>query len=116
MPVLSARSARLGQLPRPAYDAAFGDRIPPQVLNSARRGRQGADWFEMFPQDEVADLFGHYSRNNIIRELFDLDFIGRQVAGWPTAIAASGAGMIQYQNEVLGALAVADFIDLHFPD
>jgi asparagine synthase (glutamine-hydrolysing) len=108
--LVSASSAR------PAYDAAFGDRIPRPILDNDRRGRQGADWFELFPQQELRELFGHLGRNRIVPDMLDLDYINRSLARWPTALATGGGGLIQYQNELLGALAMADFIDLHFPD
>lgn len=101
---------------RPAYEAAFGDRLPPEVLHSKRRGLQGADWFELFPRDEVSRLFTLLGKNPTVAALFDLDYIQRQIAHWPNAGSIESVSRIQYQNDILGALAVADFIDLHFPD
>ena len=102
--------------PRPAYEAAFRDRLPPEVLHSKRRGRQGADWFELFPKDEVSRLFTQLGKNSTVAALFDLDYIQRQIAYWPDAGSIESVSRIQYQNDILGALAVSDFIDLHFPD
>lgn len=101
---------------RPAYAAAFGDRIPAEVLHSTKRGRQGADWFELFPKDEVSQLFRHFGRNSTVANMFDLDYIQRRIASWPTPGTGDSPEKIAYQNEILGALAMADFIDLHFPD
>ncbi len=105
--------------PRPAYDLAFCDRIPPQVLFNERRGRQGADWFELFPKDEISELFRQYGRNHQVRELFDLHYVDALIARLPTANTSGGRhapALIKYQNELLGALALADFIDLNFPN
>ena len=108
--LVSARSQR------PAYEEAFRDRIPPAVLHNTKRGRQGADWFELFPKNEVSRLFAHLGTNRTVAGFFDLDYVQRQIAYWPEAGSTESASQVQYQNEILGALAIADFIDFHFPD
>lgn len=102
--------------PRPAFDSAFRDRIPPQVLFNQRRGRQGADWFELFRKDEISELFRQYGRNHQVRELFDLQYVDALIARLPVAGTGGADGLIRYQNELLGALALADFIHCNFPD
>ncbi|MEO6581065.1 MAG: asparagine synthase-related protein [Sphingomicrobium sp.] len=105
-----------GRTERPAYEDAFRDRLPPEVLYSKKRGRQGADWFELFPKEEVSRLFAHFKKNRNVAEFFDFDYIQRQIALWPEAGSRESVSQVHYQNHILGALGVADFIDFHFPD
>jgi asparagine synthase (glutamine-hydrolysing) len=109
--LVSAASA-----PSPAYKAAFGDRIPPEVLYNRQRGYQGADWFDLFPKDEVGELFGRFRRNAIVDELLDFDYIGGLIQAWPARATDAVSTLAPYRNELLSALALADYIDLHFPD
>ncbi|MEO8548092.1 MAG: asparagine synthetase B family protein [Sphingomicrobium sp.] len=113
MPVeqlISSRSAR------PAFERAFGDRIPEEVLASTRRGYQGADWFELFPKQGVRECFEYFGRNTIVRDLLDLDYINGLIDAWPSAGWDRRPLIYTYRNKLLGALSLASFIDLHFPD
>lgn len=113
MPVeqlVSSRSAR------PAFERAFGDRIPGEVLASTRRGYQGADWFELFPQQDVKACFEHFRGNAIVRDLLDLDYIDGLIDAWPSAGWDRRPQIYTYRNRLLGALSLASFIDLHFSD
>jgi hypothetical protein len=86
------------------------------VLRSEKRGIQGADWFELFSREDVAQLFRTYRRNEVASELFDFDHIDALLRRWPADATAKEAMLPSYRNELLGALAIADFIELHFPN
>lgn len=98
---------------RPAYEAAFEDRIPPAVLHSRRRGVQGADWYELFDVRDVETLFRKYQKNDVVRGLFDFTYIDDQLRNRPRP---SPGKPMPYRGELLGPLALASFIDLNFPN
>lgn len=100
---------------RPVYEAAFRDRLPPEVLRSDRRGYQGADWMEHFQRDDVQAAFRAYARNPIVRELLNLDYIEELIAAWPSAGWDRLETLGTYRSTLLGALALANYIDVHFP-
>ena len=102
--------------PSPAYEAAFRDRIPPEVLYNRHRGYQGADWLDLFPKDEVAQMFRAYRRNHIVDELFDFDYIDDLISTWPSQGGSRPSSLAHYRNDLLNALALADYIDLNFPN
>lgn len=107
--LVSASSAR------PVFEAAFGDRIPAEVLASKSRGYQTADWFEIFRKEDVKAGFAELGRNPIVRELLDLEHIGKLVDNWPAAGWEQRPIIYLYRNKILGALALASYIDSHFP-
>lgn len=102
--------------PSPVYQAAFEDRIPKRVIHNRTRGVQGADWFELFTARDVAEAVAAYRNNATVRELLDFTVIDRMMANWPERGCNDWHRMASYRNLLLPALAVADFIDLHFPD
>ncbi len=102
--------------PSPAYEAAFRDRIPGEVLYNRKRGIQGADWFEQFTKEDVSKSFQEYGDNQSVRELLDFSYIEQMVAMWPEQGTSDQTVTMRYRNQLLPALALADFIDLHFPD
>jgi asparagine synthase (glutamine-hydrolysing) len=108
--LVSAASAR------PAFDAAFGDRIPSEVLASRERGYQTADWFEIFRKEDVKASFDELGRNRLVRELLDLGYVGKLIDNWPTAGWDQRSIVYLYRNRLLGALALASYLDTHFPD
>ncbi|WP_294002841.1 asparagine synthase-related protein [Sphingomonas sp.] len=101
---------------RPAFDAAFGNRIPRESLCSTRRGYQGADWFEHFPLRQVAAAFMTYGKNELVRELLDYRYIEALLDAWPADGWDRRERLLTYRNSLIGALALASFIDFHFPD
>ena len=101
--------------PSPVYKAAFGNRIPRTILDNRRRGLQGADWFRLFQPAELGEIFEKLALNPLVSELIDLSQVARVLADWPRDDRTASASIGHNQGQVLGALAVADFIDLHFP-
>jgi asparagine synthase (glutamine-hydrolysing) len=101
---------------RPAYETAFSDRIPPAVLHSKKRGLQGADWFELYDRNDLAHLFQSYQRNEILDNFFDFRRIAFLLDRWPKDPHADRAKYPSFANELLGALGVGAFIELHFPN
>ncbi len=100
--------------PRPAYAAAFGDRLPLDKVG-AKRGFQAADWNEATDPQHIRLAFQHYTRHPLVRAYFDLAAIDRAIERWP-----SGASYLEtiYDlccNQLLGALSLASFIDAQFP-
>jgi len=80
------------------------------------RGLQGADWFEVFTRDDLVEAVHGYGKNSHVRELLDFGRIERMIADWPEEGSRDRAKLMIYRNQLLPALAVADFIDFHFPD
>jgi asparagine synthase (glutamine-hydrolysing) len=102
--------------PSPVYEAAFKDRIPPEVMYNPKRGYQGADWFVLFNKAEVAETLRRYKQNRFVRELFDFDHIDRMIASWPDKGSRDGLSLLPHRNQLLPVLGLADFVELHFPD
>ena len=102
--------------PSPIYEAAFEDRIPQRVIHNRNRGVQGADWFDLFTAEDVAEAVAVYRDNSTISELLDFAVIDRMVAAWPEPGSSDWNQLARYHNLLLPALAVADYIDLHFPE
>jgi len=100
---------------RPVYEAAFGDRIPREVLASRRRGYQTADWFELFRKEEIREAFRAYRQNAIVGELVDFQQIDRLLNAWPSGGWHRDEIIDLYRNKLLGTLALASFIAVHFP-
>jgi asparagine synthase (glutamine-hydrolysing) len=101
--------------PSPVYLSAFGDRIPGPVLHNRRRGYQGADWYEMFEPAEVGVLFDQLAGNPAVEALLEMEAIRARIASWPRSGDRNWARLAPYRNVVLRALALADFVDFHFP-
>lgn len=101
--------------PSPLYEAAFGTRIPRRILNNRRRGLQGADWFRLFQPEEIGVIFEKLASNHLVEELIDLSYVKRVLSLWPKDVETAPSTIGSHQEQVLNALAVADFVDLHFP-
>lgn len=101
---------------RPIYDLAFRDRVPKAVRSSPLKGFQGADWFEIYDPDEIAAGFRRYSANRLVRELVDVDQAFPLLDAWPRTRGFEGASFGLYASHLLRALALASFIDVHFPE
>ena len=101
--------------PSPVYLSAFGDRIPEPVLYNRRRGYQGADWYEMFEPAEVSALFERLAGNPAVEALLDMEAIRARIGTWPRTGDRNWAKLAPYRNRLLRALALADFVDFHFP-
>jgi asparagine synthase (glutamine-hydrolysing) len=101
--------------PSPVYLSAFGDRIPEPVLHNRRRGYQGADWYEMFEPAEVGALFEQLAGNPAVEALLDMEAIRARIASWPRSGDRNWKRLAPYRTGVLRALALADFVDFHFP-
>lgn len=100
--------------PSPVYERAFRSRLPPDVLNNRRRGIQGADWHRTLPREETLALMRQLGGNPVVDEFFDLDYVEQTLRNWPPP----DAGVLTSDGDLLEALtavAVADFLDLHFP-
>ena len=99
--------------PRPAYEAAFGARVPAAVVEGRRRGVQCADWLELYRPDYVRPALRAYARNPLVAELIDTDAAERLFASWPDQGAGSRAILYESQH-LLNTVALAGFIALHF--
>lgn len=100
---------------RPAYAAAFGDRLPRSVINGRQAGYQAADWFETIDPEEIRCAFRLYARHPIIDEIVDLGAVETLIEEWPKERGDATDIYDAYCNQLLGTLAVASFIDVHFP-
>ena len=101
--------------PSPVYRRAFAERIPQRVLCNRARGYQGADWYEMFEPAEVMALFEHLANNPAVEGLLDFESIRSRISSWPRSGDRDWAKLAPYRSGLLRALALADFIDFHFP-
>lgn len=107
--LFSARSAR------PAYEGAFRDLLPSDVISNPVRGYQSADWFEFYRKQEVGEALRNHGKNSLVAELLDLDYLNRLIQAWPDRGFGQRSVIYTYANTVVGALALANFIDTHFP-
>lgn len=108
-------ASKLGA-PSPVYEHAFRDRLPPSVIYNHARGYQAADWFELFSSQNVAEAVAAYRENAMVSELLDFAEIDRMMDDWPDERCRDWNRLARYRSVLLPALAVADFIDLHFPN
>jgi len=99
---------------RPLFEAAMSDRIAPQVLSSRLRGYQAADWHETITKSQVSDRFNRYKQHDLVRELFDVDYVQSMIDRWPSSGWEDRKTMSLYRNELLGVLSLADFIVVNF--
>lgn len=90
---------------RPAYDRAFGSRLPRDVLQARRRGLQSADWHEHFTRDVMRSAFAKYGTSSLVAEVFDLELIGSLIE----------SGSVEEQRPLVSALSVASFLWVHQP-
>ncbi len=90
---------------RPAYDRAFGSRLPADVLRARRRGLQSADWHEHFTRDVMRSAFAKYGTSSLVAEVFDLELIGSLIE----------SGSVEEQRPLVSALSVASFLWVHQP-
>ncbi|WP_300974298.1 asparagine synthase C-terminal domain-containing protein [Sphingomonas sp. LHG3406-1] len=104
--------------PKPLFTEAFGRSLPRRVARSTIRGYQGADWDAQFPVADVESRFRTLFDHPLNQQLFDRNFILRAVPQRPTDVDALRTGSVidLHRNQLLGALAVADWVAVNFPD
>ena len=100
--------------PRPAYQAAFGERLPPEVIAGRQRGFQGADWTELYRPEFVRPALMRYAENPLVAELLDLVAAERLFEQWPAAGSGSREHTAVYGQHLLNTVALAGFIAQHF--
>jgi asparagine synthase (glutamine-hydrolysing) len=111
---LPASAMFSGDSDRPVYEAAFADRLPRQVLRNRQRGYQCADWFERFSAERLRDSFRCYLGNPLVREIVDQQYVEQQLDRWPRT-GWQDSIVEPYRNQLMGTLAIASFVDTHFP-
>jgi len=104
-----------GDHSRPAFHHAFRDRLAEDVLEGRHAGAQAADWFRTIEPGEVLAGFRRYAHHPVASEMFDLDMVATMIDRWPASAAAADQVHDEYCNQLLGSLAVASFINAHFP-
>lgn len=112
---LPASAMLSGNSGRPVYEAAFAERLPPQILRNRQRGYQCADWFERFSPGYIRRSFRRYLRNPLVREIVDQSCVESMLDRWP-ATGWQDSIVEPYRNQLLGTLAIASFVDTHFPN
>ena len=100
----------------PVYDLAFRDRVPASVRTNRLKGFQGADWFEVHDPGEIAAGFRRYAANRLVRELIDIEPVFSLLEAWPRSRGYDIAFYRRYAGHMMRALALASFIDAHFPE
>ncbi len=88
---------------RPAFDRAFGSRLPADVLRARKRGLQSADWQEYFTRDVLRAAFAKYSESSLVAEIFDLEQVRSLIE----------SGQAHKQRALVQALSVASFLWVH---
>ena len=58
----------------------------------------------------------NFRRNYLVDEMFDFDYIDGLLRSWPARGTPYLSSLVTYRNDLLNALALADYIDLHFPN
>jgi asparagine synthase (glutamine-hydrolysing) len=101
---------------RPIFEAAFQGSLPKEVRICEKRGYQTADWADQFSVEEVGAAFHRYHRNSNVKELIDLNTVEDLLGTWPRSNPYSPSAIGKYRNGLLGTLALASFINLHFPE
>ena len=101
---------------RPAFEAAFADRLPAEVLANRKRGFQSADWFEVIRPDEVRAAFSRYACHSLVRDIVDLKAVTALIDAWPTRDGYRIETIETYCNQLLGTLSMASFIASKFPE
>ena len=101
---------------RPVYDLAFADRVPAAVRTNPLKGFQGADWFEVYDPDEIGAGFRRYAANRMVRELIDIERVFPLLDAWPQSNGYEIAAYRRYASHMMLALALASFVDVHFPE
>ena len=100
--------------PRPAYNAAFSDRVPREAIEGRRRGYQGADWYQLYRPEFVRPLLAHYANNSVVAELIDFDAAEQLLSQWPTHGSDSRADLALYAHHVLDTVSLAGYVARHF--
>lgn len=103
-----------GKEPRPLFRAAFADELPDAIHRPARRGLQGADWYELFAKDLIAREWRESARHDQVRDLFDVAAIDALIDRWPTSGWHNKGQNLLYRNDVLGVISLANFIRHRF--
>ena len=101
---------------RPAFEAAFADRIPAEVLANRKRGFQSADWFEVIRPNEVRAAFDKVARHSLVSDIVDLKAVSILIDAWPTRDGYRIETIESYCNQLLGTLSMASFIASNFPE
>lgn len=100
---------------RPVYVAAFGDRLPPAVLEGRQRGYQGADWFLHFDRKLVEQRWRELLQVPVVDALFDRANVLRRIERWPAGGWQNPDILRRYRGELLGSLGVAEWLACHWP-
>lgn len=100
---------------RPAYAAAFWSRLPKAVIEGRQAGYQAADWFETIRREEVRNAFRTYARHPLVDHMLDLKAIDGRIDNWPLTKGDRIETYEAYCNQLLASLALASFINVHFP-
>ena len=93
----------------PLYNAAFGDRLPPEVLRSKQRGYQSADWYERYSRDRLIAEVERIRLDDRLFELIDYDRLLKLVEAWPRQ-PTGAEPVLDMGDELLRILSVASFL------
>ena len=95
---------------RPLARAALDDRLPAAVLESRRRGYQGADWFSRLGRESLLGAFEEIAANRDAAETVDLPALRRIAERWPAIGVDSPAAIARFGRRLTDAVAVGLFI------
>jgi len=98
-----------GGVTRRLARAAFGDRLPPSVLNGPR-GYQFADWYEGLTAERLSQEVAAVAECPYAASMLDVDRLRALVRAWPPADWAAHDVIVTYRLTLLRALSAARFV------
>jgi asparagine synthase (glutamine-hydrolysing) len=95
---------------RPLARLALQDRLPAAVLESARRGYQGADWWARLDPARALEIIEDFSASPTAQELIDIPGLRMAFLQWPGIDSSDALSLTLFGRNVTSALAVGAFI------
>jgi asparagine synthase (glutamine-hydrolysing) len=95
---------------RPLARTALLDRLPNTIINSAPRGLQGAGWYEILSQDEVAEHVELAAASPEASSILNVERLREMVRNWPTKNWNDDHVVEEYRRGLTIAIAAAHFV------
>lgn len=91
---------------------AYGDRLPPEILNARTKGQQSADWYETatWEREDVRAELERLAASPTAARLLDLESMRRDLDDWPKDGWAQPEVVDTYKLKLLRGLSVGVFI------
>jgi asparagine synthase (glutamine-hydrolysing) len=98
--------------PKALIKHALADRVPREILDNRRFGRQGADWHQHLAamRQQVSAEVDRMDEFEPARRLLDTERLKRLMKDWPASGWESEKVIASYRMALLDAIAAADFL------